>query len=98
MRLRTTLLASAVLATAAALATTLSAPEHAVADAGPAVTSTERLAPGVSLESFTTTSASGQMAGELLAVDLNNPHISVGVLHPPSVARDEQVSVMADAQ
>ena len=98
MRLRTTLLASTLMATAAALATTLPAPAHAAADAGAAVTSTEQLAPGVTLESFTTTSASGGMVGELLAVNLNNPHISVGLLHPPSIAEDERVSAMADAQ
>lgn len=95
MRLRATLLASTLMA-AAGLATTL--PAHTAADSGAAVTSTEQLAPGVALKSFTTTSASGEMAGELVAVNLNNPHVSVGLLHPPSIAQDERVSAMADAQ
>jgi hypothetical protein len=96
MRLRTTLLASMLMVAAAGLATPLSA--HAAADGSAAVTSTEQLAPGVTFVSFTTTSASGEMVGELVEVDLNNPHVSVGLLDPPLVAQDERVSVMADAQ
>jgi hypothetical protein len=96
MRLRTTLLVSTMMTAAAGLAITL--PAHAAVDSGAAVTSTEQLAPGVTFESFTTTSASGQLVGEVVAVDLNNPHISVGLLHPPSIAQDQRVSVMADAQ
>ena len=38
------------------------------------------------------------MVGELVAVHLNTPHVSVGLLHPPLIAQDERVSVMADAQ
>jgi exopolysaccharide biosynthesis protein len=96
MRLRTTLLASMLMVAAAGLATPLSA--HAAADGGATVTSTEQLAPGVTLETFTTTSASGQMVGELVTADLNNPHVSVGLLHPSTVAQDQRVSMMANAQ
>lgn len=95
MRMRTSMAVLAI--TAAAAATTL--PGVAVADAGLDVTGTETLAPGVQLESFTTSSASAaNLQGELLTVDLRSPHVSVDLLHPPSVAQAEPVSQMADAQ
>lgn len=96
MRLRST---AAALALATVAAAPVALPSAARADTGPDVTSTETLAPGVQLESFTTTSASATaIQGELLTVDLRNPHVSVDLLHPPSVAQAERVSQMADAQ
>lgn len=96
MRLRSTV---AALALATAAAAPVALPSAADADTGLGVTSTETLAPGVELDSFTTTSASStSLQGELLTVDLRSPHVSVGLLHPPSVAQAEPVSQMADAQ
>lgn len=96
MRLRS-MVATAALATAAAVPGAL--PSMAAADTGISVTDAEALAPGVELISFTTTSASAAtLQGELLTVDLRNPHVAVDLLHPPSVAQAEPVSQMANAQ
>lgn len=97
MKLRRSMVAMALATAATAAPTTLTSP--ALADTSLEVTSTEAVAPGVQLESFTTSSASAAtIQGELLTVDLRNPHVSVDLLHPPSVAQAETVSQMADAQ
>lgn len=74
-------------------------PTPAEANVGLEVTSAETIASGVVLESFNTTSASSTgIRGELLTVDLSDPHVSVDLLHPDSVSQAERVSEMADAQ
>jgi hypothetical protein len=54
--------------------------------------------PGVTFRTFATTGSGGPVLGDLLDVDLRNPRVSVGLLHPPAVAAREPVSLMADAQ
>ncbi len=60
----------------------------------PVVTNTSSLAPGVDFSTFQYATASGTATGDLLTVDLADPHVSVGLLHPPAVGAREQVSAM----
>jgi hypothetical protein len=70
----------------------------ASADSGPEYTGTAQVAPGVVFRTFQTNGTGGLVIGDLLEVDLRNPHIRVGLLHPSAIAQREPVSVMADAQ
>ncbi|MEV0404024.1 phosphodiester glycosidase family protein [Actinoallomurus sp. NPDC050550] len=70
----------------------------ASAEDGPQYTSTTQIAPGVVFRTFQTNSAGGLVVGDLLEVDLHNPHVRVGLLHPPAIAQRAQVSAMANAQ
>ncbi|GAA4628978.1 hypothetical protein GCM10023196_047680 [Actinoallomurus vinaceus] len=70
----------------------------ASAEDGPLYTSTTRVAPGVVFRTFQTNSAGGLVIGDLLEVDLHDPHVRVGLLHPPAIAQREPVSAMANAQ
>ncbi|WP_326567811.1 phosphodiester glycosidase family protein [Amycolatopsis rhabdoformis] len=108
MRLRRSLVALVLAATAGTAVATMPATAVAavaaaplaseVSGAGLDVTDSEQVAPGVRLESFTSSSASAAaIQGELLTVDLRNPHVSVDLLHPPAVAQAQRVSQMADA-
>ena len=83
----------AVAATAALVATAGPAP-GAAAPAGAVVTSSRPLAPGVQLSTFRVGTATGTATGDLVAVDLADRHVSVGLLHPPAVGAREQVSAM----
>jgi hypothetical protein len=65
---------------------------------GISYTGSQELASGVTFRTFATTSAKGPMVGYLLDVDLRDPHVSVGLLHPPAIAQREPVSAMATAQ
>ncbi|WP_027945410.1 phosphodiester glycosidase family protein [Amycolatopsis taiwanensis] len=82
-----------VSAVCAALAVTL-APVLASSPASAA----EAVAPGVTYESFTVTSAHGPVVGYLVRADLRNPQVSLDLLHPASVGARETVSGMATAQ
>lgn len=69
------------------------APTRAVQQTG-----SQRLASGVTLETFRADAAHGTVTGELVTADLANPHVSVRLLHPHSVAERETVTSMtADA-
>jgi hypothetical protein len=59
---------------------------------------TWRVWPGVVFHTFETSGPAGPVLGDLLDVDLRNPHVAVGLLHPPAVAAREPVSLMADTQ
>jgi Phosphodiester glycosidase len=78
------------------LAAVLAAAVTAVGAAAPAAADTDtlQLAPGVTLSYF---SASGA-AGELVTVDLTEPHVSVDLLHPTAVGAREKVSSMVARQ
>jgi hypothetical protein len=54
--------------------------------------------PGVVFRVFQASGSAGPVLGDLLDVDLRNPHVTVGLLHPPVVAAREPVSLMADTQ
>ena len=54
--------------------------------------------PGVLVRAFQANGSAGPVRGDLLDVDLRNPHVTVGLLHPPVVAAREPVSLMADTQ
>jgi Phosphodiester glycosidase len=54
--------------------------------------------PGVVFRVFHASGSAGPVLGGLLDVDLRNPHVTVGLLHPPVVAAREPVSLMADTQ
>jgi Phosphodiester glycosidase len=54
--------------------------------------------PGVLFRTFEASGPAGPVLGDLLDVDLGNPRVAVGLLHPPVVAAREPVSLMADAQ
>ncbi|HZE34821.1 MAG TPA: hypothetical protein VE198_25700, partial [Actinoallomurus sp.] len=54
--------------------------------------------PGVVFRVFRASGSAGSALGDLLDVDLRNPHVTVGLLHPPVVAAREHVSLMADTQ
>ena len=56
------------------------------------------LAPGVTYQTFSLTASHGPVQGYAVTVDLSNPHVSAGLLHPPSVAERQPVSTMANAQ
>ena len=64
---------------------------------GAVVTSTRTLASGVALSTFQVATATGRAPGDLVSVDLADPRVSVGLLHPPAVGAREQVSAMATA-
>jgi hypothetical protein len=61
-------------------------------------TGTWRIWPGVVFRTFHTSGSGGPVLGGLLDVDLRDPHVAVGLLHPPVVAARAPVSLMADAQ
>jgi hypothetical protein len=54
--------------------------------------------PGVVFRTFQTTGSGGPVLGDLLDVDLGDPRVTVGLLHPPAIAARAAVSGMADAQ
>jgi hypothetical protein len=54
--------------------------------------------PGVVFRTFETSGPAGPVLGDLLDVDLRNPRVTVGLLHPPVVAAREPVSLMAGSQ
>lgn len=60
-----------------------------------APTTAQRLAPGVTLSTFSVPVAAGTATGQVLTVDLRNPRVRVGLLHPDVVGAREQVSRMA---
>lgn len=91
---RLTLLA---VAAACALVGTAS-PSSAASPPGDAVvTSTRALASGVQLSTFQVATATGTATGDLVSVDLADPHVSVDLLHPPAVGARETVSAMTTA-
>ncbi|MGW3204845.1 phosphodiester glycosidase family protein [Streptomyces sp. NPDC001135] len=57
----------------------------------------ERIAPGVTYRQFDVEAGAGTAHAHLLTVDLANPHVRVGLLHPGAVAARATVSVMADS-
>ena len=59
---------------------------------------TWRVWPGVVFRTFETSGPAGPVLGDLLEVDLRNPRVAVGLLHPPEVAARRPVSLMAGAQ
>jgi hypothetical protein len=61
-------------------------------------TRTSRTWPGIVVRTFQARGLGGHVRGEVLDVDLRNPHVAVGLLHPPTVAARQPVSRMADAQ
>jgi hypothetical protein len=61
-------------------------------------TRTSRTWPGIVVRTFHARGFGGRVRGEVLDVDLHNPHVAVGLLHPPAVAARLPVSRMADAQ
>jgi Phosphodiester glycosidase len=61
-------------------------------------TGTSRAWPGLVFRTFVARGAGGPVHGDLLEIDLRDPHVSVGLLHPPTVAAREKVSRMAGAQ
>ncbi|MGI5230953.1 phosphodiester glycosidase family protein [Actinoallomurus sp. CA-142502] len=64
----------------------------------PHFTAASRVWPGVVFRAFAAAGARGPVQGYLLDVDLSEPRVTVGLLHPPVVAARERVSLMADAQ
>jgi hypothetical protein len=98
--------AAALVVTATVLVGPAGAAQAAVTPgaAQPAVTSGsvvpggQPLAPGVELSTFRMSTAHGTATGDLLSVDLADPHVSVDLLHPPTVAAREQVSAMTAGQ
>lgn len=81
-------------ATAAVLAGT-AVPAQSASAGGATLSGTRQLGPGVALSTFSVAGGTGTVTGELIAVDLTNRHVSVDLLHPPSVGEDEQVTQMA---
>jgi hypothetical protein len=83
----------------AASSALVSAPTGAASPADAAtITSTRPLASGVDVSTFRVAAGSGTASGDLVTVNLADPHVSVGLLHPASVAARAQVSAMtADA-
>ncbi|GAB3934490.1 hypothetical protein GCM10027614_07590 [Micromonospora vulcania] len=77
-------------ATATTPAPTVSAPVT--------VTSTEQLAPGVTYGSFQVDTPRGATVGYLLTADLRKNKVSVGLLHPDTVAQRQVVSAMTNDQ
>ncbi|GAA4208893.1 phosphodiester glycosidase family protein [Actinocatenispora rupis] len=85
-----------LLALAATAVTLLGTAGAATAGAAPATGT--RLAPGVELDHWQVATATGTATGEVVTVDLADPHVSVDLLHPTDVAAREKVSDMvADA-
>ncbi|MGW3497496.1 phosphodiester glycosidase family protein [Streptomyces sp. NPDC001020] len=60
--------------------------------------STRTIAPGVQYSEFTILAAKGVTRAHLLSVDLRNPRVRVGLLHPGAMAARASVSRLADAQ
>lgn len=58
----------------------------------------DRVAPGTTYRTIEVATTHGTVSGYELTVDLANPKVEVGLLHPPSVAQRMAVSDMADAQ
>ncbi|MFG2352760.1 phosphodiester glycosidase family protein [Streptomyces sp. NPDC048521] len=56
-----------------------------------------RIAPGVTYRQFDVAAAAGIAHAHLLTVDLGNPHVRVGLLHPGAVAARATVSRLADS-
>ncbi|MEU0005927.1 phosphodiester glycosidase family protein [Streptomyces sp. NPDC006314] len=56
-----------------------------------------RIAPGVTYRQFDVDAAAGTAHAHLLTVDLGNPHVRVGLLHPGAVAARATVSRLADS-
>ncbi|MEU5365173.1 phosphodiester glycosidase family protein [Streptomyces sp. NPDC005925] len=56
------------------------------------------LASGVGYEEFDIPASHGPTHAHVLRVDLRDPHVRVGLLHPGAVSARAPVSVMADAQ
>ena len=63
-----------------------------------AATPSERLAPGVTSEEFTRTTARGDVHGYLVEADLRNPFVSVDLLTAGSVAARAPISAQADGR
>jgi hypothetical protein len=61
-------------------------------------TGTRTVWPGVVFRTFQTSGSRGPVRGNLLDVDLRDPHVTVGLLHPPVVAARQPVSLMAATQ
>lgn len=57
----------------------------------------KRIAPGVTYRQFDIDAAAGRTHAHLLTVDLADPHVRVGLLHPGAVAARATVSGMADS-
>jgi hypothetical protein len=96
---RFALLAVAVVAASVLVApsghTAAATSDHAApAASGPVVTSTRALTPGAQLSTFQVATATGTATGDLVAVDLADRRVSVGLLHPPAVSAREPVSAM----
>lgn len=72
----------------------------ALSGAGPASSAARAraLAPGIEYSEFDISGAHGVTRAHLLTVDLRNPHVRIGLLHPRAVAARATVSQLADAQ
>jgi hypothetical protein len=81
-----------------AVAVALAGPAQAAPPSGVRYTGTWRVWPGVVFRTFQTTGSGGPVLGDLLDVDLRDPHVSAGLLHPPAVAARAAVSRMATDQ
>jgi hypothetical protein len=56
------------------------------------------IAPGVDYRDFSLTASAGAVHGHLVSADLDDPHVSVDLLHGASVTDREPLSALADAQ
>ncbi len=70
----------------------------AAQDPGVRFGSSAKVWPGVVFRPFRTGGSGGPVSGEYLEVDLRDPHVTVGLLHPPAVGAREPVSVMTNLQ
>lgn len=61
-------------------------------------TGTRRVWPGVVFHTFHASGPGGLVTGDLLDADLGDPHVTVDLLHPPTVAAREPVSRMVAAR
>jgi hypothetical protein len=86
----TTLVAPAATAGAAPSAPAGNSPIHYL--------TSEKLASGVTYRSFEFTTPAGTSIGYLATADLRNPKVSVGLLHPATVAERKTVSAMVTDQ
>jgi hypothetical protein len=57
----------------------------------------QRIAPGVTYRQFDVRTAAGTAHDHLLTIDLADPHVRVGLLHPGAVAARATVSRLADS-
>jgi hypothetical protein len=89
---------SALIVPIAACVAAVQAPAVATADPPFRYTGSWRVWPGVTFRTFEMIGVGGPAVGDLLEVDLREPRVSLGLLHPPAVAARVQVSRMADAQ